>query len=48
MEEQKNGLGMLDLLTAPGFCVKENKIIKVNAAAAAANDKAAAAWRIIV
>ena len=35
MEEQKNALGMLDLLTAPGFCVKENKIIKVNAAAAA-------------
>ena len=35
MEEQKNALGMLDLLTAPGFCVKENKIIKVNAPAAA-------------
>lgn len=35
MEEQKNALGMLDLLTVPGFCVKENRIIKVNAAAAA-------------
>lgn len=35
MEEQKNALGMLDLLTAPGFCVKENQIIKVNTAAAA-------------
>ena len=35
MEEQKNALGMLDLLTAPGFCVKENRIVKVNAAAMA-------------
>lgn len=36
MEDLKNVLGMLDLITAPGFCVKENRIIKVNAAAAAA------------
>lgn len=34
MEEQKDTLGMLDLVTAPGFCVKENRIVKVNAAAA--------------
>ena len=35
MEEQKDALGMLDLLTAPGFCVKNSRIIKVNTAAAA-------------
>jgi len=34
MEDQKDILGMLDLITAPGFCVKENRIIKANAAAA--------------
>jgi len=35
MEKQTDILGMLDLLTAPGFCVKEDRITKVNAAAAA-------------
>lgn len=35
MEEQKDILGMLDLITAPGFCVKENQIIRVNTPAAA-------------
>ena len=33
MEEQKDVLGMLDLITAPGFCGKDNRIIKVNTAA---------------
>jgi len=35
MEDQKDVLGLLDLLTAPGFCVKNNQIIRVNAAASA-------------
>lgn len=34
MVEQNDMLGMLDLLTAPGFCVKDNHLIRVNAAAA--------------
>lgn len=34
MEVQKDILGMLDLITAPGFCVKENQIVKVNPPAA--------------
>ena len=29
MEEKKDTLGMLDLVIRPGFCVKENQIIKV-------------------
>ena len=33
MELQKDNLGMLDLMIRPGFCVKENKIIKCNRAA---------------
>ena len=33
MEEHKDLLGMLDLMARPGFCVKENQIIKVNQAA---------------
>ena len=33
MEEKKDTLGMLDLMIRPGFCVKENRIIKVNHAA---------------
>ena len=33
MEEKKDTLGMLDLMIRPGFCVKENRIIKVNQAA---------------
>lgn len=33
MEEHKDLLGMLDLMVRPCFCVKENKIIKVNQAA---------------
>lgn len=33
MEEKKDTLGMLDLVIRPGFCVKENQIIKVNQAA---------------
>ena len=33
MELQTDTLRMLDLMTAPGFCVKNNEIIKVNAAA---------------
>lgn len=32
MEEKKDTLGMLDLVIRPGFCVKENQIIKVNQA----------------
>ena len=33
MEEKRDTLGLLDLMIRPGFCVKENKIIKVNQAA---------------
>lgn len=33
MEEQKDLLGMLDLMTQPGFCVKENTVTAVNTAA---------------
>ena len=33
MEVKKDGFGMLDLMIRPGFCVKENKIEKVNSAA---------------
>ena len=33
MEEKKDTLGMLALVIRPGFCVKENQIIKVNKAA---------------
>lgn len=33
MDEQKDTLGMLDLMLRPGFCVKDNRIIKVNQAA---------------
>ena len=33
MEEKKDSFGMLDLMIRPGFCVKENIIIKVNQAA---------------
>lgn len=33
MEEQKEIYGMLDLMIQPGFCVKENKIVKLNQAA---------------
>lgn len=33
MEEMTDILGLLDLMTRPGFCVKENIIVKVNAAA---------------
>lgn len=33
MELQTDTMGMLDLLTTPGFCVKNNEIIKVNSAA---------------
>lgn len=35
MEERRDALGLLDCITAPSFCVKENQIIKANAAAAA-------------
>ena len=30
MEEKNDALGMLDLLIPPGFCVKDNEIVKVN------------------
>ena len=30
MEEKNDALGMLDLLIQPGFCVKDNEIVKVN------------------
>lgn len=30
MEDQRDLLGMLDLMIRPGFCVKESKIVKVN------------------
>jgi len=33
MEEKTDILGLLNLMTRPGFCVKENTIIKVNPAA---------------
>ena len=33
MEERLDALGMLDLMVAPGFCVKDNLIIKANQAA---------------
>lgn len=33
MEAKKDGIGMLDLITRPGFCVKENVIAQVNQAA---------------
>ena len=33
MEERLDALGMLDLMVRPGFCVKDNVIIKVNQAA---------------
>jgi len=33
MELQTDTMGMLDLLTAPGFCVKNYEIVKVNSAA---------------
>ena len=33
MEEQKDMSGLLDLLTQPGFCVKENRIVMRNPAA---------------
>jgi len=33
MEEQKDMLGLLDMMVQPVFCVKENIIIRVNAAA---------------
>lgn len=33
MEEQRDTLGMLDLMIRPGFCVKENKIVQLNRAA---------------
>ena len=35
MDQFHNELGMLDLMTQPAFCVQENRIIKVNPAAAA-------------
>ena len=35
MEVKKDGLGMLDMIIRPGFCVKENLIVKVNSAAQA-------------
>lgn len=33
MEDKKDTLELLDLMIRPGFCVKENKIVKVNRAA---------------
>jgi len=33
MDRELDALGMLDLMVCPGFCVKEQKIIKANAAA---------------
>lgn len=33
MEEKKDTLGMLDLVTCPGFCVKENRSSRINQAA---------------
>ena len=34
MEERNDVLGMLDMMIRPGFCVKEEKIVRVNQAAA--------------
>ena len=33
MERELDAMGMLDLMVRPGFCVKDNKIVKVNQAA---------------
>lgn len=33
MENRLDAMGMLDLIVRPGFCVKDNKIVKVNQAA---------------
>lgn len=33
MDKQKDTLGLLDLMLRPGFCVKDNRIVKVNQAA---------------
>ena len=33
MEQQTDAMGMLDLLSSPGFCVKDNIIVKANAQA---------------
>lgn len=33
MDRESDAMGMLDLMVSPSFCVKENKIIKCNAAA---------------
>ena len=33
MDERKDMAGMLDLMILPGFCVKDNKICALNAAA---------------
>ena len=33
MEEKQEIFGMLDLMLRPGFCVRENQILHVNAAA---------------
>lgn len=33
MEEQKDTFGLLDMVIQPAFCVKENRIVKVNQAA---------------
>lgn len=35
MEQETNAMGMLDLMVRPGFCVKNNTIVKVNQAAQA-------------
>lgn len=35
MEREVDAMGMLDLMVRPGFCVKDNKIVKVNPAAEA-------------
>ena len=35
MENRIDAMGMLDLIVRPGFCVKDNTIVKVNQAAAA-------------
>lgn len=35
MEQVNDAMGMLDLLVLPGFCVKDNKIVKINPLAAA-------------
>lgn len=33
MEQTDRSLGLLDLMTRPGFCVKDKKIVKINSAA---------------